>query len=190
MSQHRKPQAEQQAEQSVQQEVNTELNATAEENPAQENLNTPELLQARIATLEAQLKDEQLRAAANVQNLTRRHQAEIQDVHKFAGAKFAQEMLPVRDYLEMALADQSGNFDALKIGVDMTLKQLIAAFEKTNIKEINPQAGDILDPNRHQAMSSEENEAPVNTVIRVMQKGYMLNERILRPAMVIVSAGK
>lgn len=145
-------------------------------------------LQARIAELEAQLKDEQLRAAAQVQNLTRRHQTEMQDAHKFAACKFAQEMLPVKDYLEMALLDQSGQFDALKMGVDMTLKQLISAFEKSSVKEINPQIGDMLDPNLHQAMSSEPSDATPNSIIRVMQKGYALNERILRPAMVVVAA--
>ena len=78
---------------------------------------TYEDLQARIAELEGQLKDSELRGLANEQNLRRRHQQEIADTHKFAGQKFAAEMLPVKDYLEMALLDQSGNFDALKMGV-------------------------------------------------------------------------
>ena len=115
---------------------------------------TYEDLQARIAELEAQLKDEQLRALANEQNLRRRHQQEIADTHKFAGQKFAVEMLPVKDYLEMALLDQSGNFDALKMGVQMTLNELQKAFDATQIKEINPKAGDKLDPNIHQAMQA------------------------------------
>lgn len=104
--------------------------------------------------MEAQLKDEQLRALANEQNLRRRHQQEIADTHKFAGQKFAVEMLPVKDYLEMALLDQSGNFDALKMGVQMTLNELQKAFDATQIKEINPKAGDKLDPNIHQAMQA------------------------------------
>jgi len=115
-------------------------------------------LQARIAELEAQLKDEQLRALANEQNLRRRHQQEIADTHKFAGQKFAVEMLPVKDYLEMALLDQSGNFDALKMGVQMTLNELQKAFDATQIKEINPKAGDKLDPNIHQAMQAVASE--------------------------------
>ncbi|WP_301883958.1 nucleotide exchange factor GrpE [Neisseria uirgultaei] len=148
---------------------------------------TYEDLQARIAELEAQLKDEQLRALANEQNLRRRHQQEIADTHKFAGQKFAVEMLPVKDYLEMALLDQSGNFDALKMGVQMTLNELQKAFDATQIKEINPKAGDKLDPNIHQAMQAVASEQETNTVVGVMKKGYTLSDRVLRPAMVTVA---
>lgn len=148
---------------------------------------TYEDLQARIAELEAQLKDEQLRALANEQNLRRRHQQEIADTHKFAGQKFAVEMLPVKDYLEMALLDQSGNFDALKMGVQMTLNELQKAFDATQIKEINPKAGDKLDPNIHQAMQAVASEQKPNTVVGVMKKGYTLSDRVLRPAMVTVA---
>ena len=148
---------------------------------------TYEDLQARIAELEAQLKDEQLRALANEQNLRRRHQQEIADTHKFAGQKFAVEMLPVKDYLEMALLDQSGNFDALKMGVQMTLNELQKAFVATQIKEINPKAGDKLDPNIHQAMQAVASEQEPNTVVGVMKKGYTLSDRVLRPAMVTVA---
>lgn len=148
---------------------------------------TYEELQARIAELEGQLKDSELRGLANEQNLRRRHQQEIADTHKFAGQKFAAEMLPVKDYLEMALLDQSGNFDALKMGVQMTLNELQKAFDITNIKEINPQPGDKLDPHQHQAMQAEESEQEANSIIRVLKKGYLLNDRILRPAMVVVA---
>ena len=148
---------------------------------------TYEDLQVRIAELEAQLKDEQLRALANEQNLRRRHQQEIADTHKFAGQKFAVEMLPVKDYLEMALLDQSGNFDALKMGVQMTLNELQKAFDATQIKEINPEAGDKLDPNIHQAMQAVASEQEPNTVVGVMKKGYTLSDRVLRPAMVTVA---
>lgn len=148
---------------------------------------TYEDLQARIAELEAQLKDEQLRALANEQNLRRRHQQEIADTHKFAGQKFAVEMLPVKDYLEMALLDQSGNFDTLKMGVQMTLNELQKAFDATQIKEINPKAGDKLDPNIHQAMQAVASEQEPNTVVGVMKKGYTLSDRVLRPAMVTVA---
>ena len=148
---------------------------------------TYEDLQARIAELEAQLKDEQLRALANEQNLRRRHQQEIADTHKFAGQKFAVEMLPLKDYLEMALLDQSGNFDALKMGVQMTLNELQKAFDTTQIKEINPKAGDKLDPNIHQAMQAVASEQEPNTVVGVLKKGYTLSDRVLRPAMVTVA---
>ena len=148
---------------------------------------TYEELQARIAELEGQLKDSELRGLANEQNLRRRHQQEIADTHKFAGQKFAAEMLPVKDYLEMALLDQSGNFDALKMGVQMTLNELQKAFDATHIKEINPQPGDKLDPHQHQAMQAVVSEQEPNTIVSVMKKGYTLSDRVLRPAMVVVA---
>ncbi|KLT73805.1 heat shock protein GrpE [Neisseria arctica] len=148
---------------------------------------TYEELQARVEELEGMLKDEQLRSLANEQNLRRRHVEEIQSAHKFAGQKFATEMLPVKDYLEMALLDQSGNFDALKMGVQMTLTELQKAFDNTQITEITPQAGEKLDPHRHQAMQAVESEQEPNTIVSVMKKGYALNERVLRPAMVVVA---
>ena len=161
-------------------------NGAGEQEPVSDEP-TYEDLQARIAELEAQLKDEQLRALANEQNLRRRHQQEIADTHKFAGQKFAVEMLAVKDYLEMALLDQSGNFDALKMGVQMTLNELQKAFDATQIKEINPKAGDKLDPNIHQAMQAVASEQEPNTVVGVMKKGYTLSDRVLRPAMVTVA---
>lgn len=153
--------------------------------------NTPptlESLQARIAELEGQLKDEQLRSLANEQNLRRRFQDEIQAAHKFAAQKFAAEMLTVKDYLEMALQDQSGNFEALKMGVSMTLNELNKAFDHTQIKEIPAEKGSKLDPHHHQAM--QEIEAPeqeAGTIVGTLKKGYTLNERVLRPAMVTVA---
>ena len=161
---------------------NSETTETATATPP-----TYEELQARVEELEGQLKDEQLRGLANEQNLRRRHQEEILATHKFAGQKFAAEMLPVKDYLEMALLDQSGNFDALKMGVQMTLNELQKAFENTQIKEINPAVGEKLDPHLHQAMQTEESEQEANTVLRAMKKGYTLRERVLRPAMVVVA---
>lgn len=148
---------------------------------------TPEQLAQRVAELEAELADINKYHQAELQNLNRRHQEEIQAAHKFAAKKFAEELLKVKDYLEMALLDQSGNFDALKMGVQMTLNELQKAFDITNIKEINPQPGDKLDPNQHQAMQAEESEQEANSIIRVLKKGYLLNDRILRPAMVVVA---
>ena len=150
---------------------------------------TYEDLQAKVAELEGMLKDEQLRSLANEQNLRRRHQEEIQATHKFAGQKFAAEMLPVKDYLEMALLDQSGNFDALKMGVQMTLNELEKAFEHTHIKAINPQPGDMLDPHHHHPMLAVESEQAPNPVVNVLKKGYTLSDRVLRPAMVAVAKG-
>lgn len=149
---------------------------------------TYEELQARITELEGMLKDEQLRGLANEQNLRRRFQDEIQAAHKFAAQKFATEMLTVKDYLEMALLDQSGNFDALKMGVSMTLNELQKAFDATQIKEIDTSQGSKLDPHRHQAMQEvESEEQEPGSIISVLKKGYTMNDRVLRPAMVTVA---
>lgn len=148
---------------------------------------TYEELQERVAELEGMVKDEQLRGLANEQNLRRRHQEEIQAAHKFAAQKFAAEMLTVKDYLEMALLDQSGNFEALKMGVGMTLTELDKAFEATQIKVIEVQAGEKLDPHRHQAMQEVEAEQEAGSVVAVLKKGYTMHERVLRPAMVTVA---
>ncbi|MBQ9259300.1 MAG: nucleotide exchange factor GrpE [Neisseriaceae bacterium] len=148
---------------------------------------TIEDLQQHIEDLKAQLQDQELRLAAARQNADRRRQEEVQNAHKYAGAAFAKEMLPVKDFLEMALKDQSGNFEALKMGVEMTLKQLVTAFNNVKVAEIDP-IGQPFDPNLHQAMKKEKSDtAQPNTVIAVMQKGYTLNDRILRPALVTVA---
>jgi hypothetical protein len=163
-------------------------NPAVETTEAQAEQPTLESLQARIAELEGQLKDEQLRSLANEQNLRRRHQEEIQAAHKFAAQKFAAEMLTVKDYLEMALQDQSGNFEAMKTGVSMTLNELNKAFDHTQIKEIPAEKGSKLDPHHHQAM--QEIEAPeqeAGTIVGTLKKGYTLNERVLRPAIVTVA---
>ena len=158
-----------------------EIETTAEVEP------TIEDLQQEIEDLKAQLQDQELRMAAERQNAARRLQEEVQKTHKYAGAAFAKEMLPVKDFLEMALKDQSGNFDALKMGVEMTLKQLATAFSNVKVVEIDP-VGQPFDPNLHQAMKTEKSDThETNTVIAVMQKGYTLNDRILRPALVTIA---
>lgn len=180
-------------EQNQQPEKEIPDDAAAAETEVQEQPAEPlayEELQAKAAELEARLKEEELRSLANEQNLRRRHQEEIVATHKYAGQKFASEMLSVKDYLEMALLDQSGNFDALKMGVQMTLNELNKAFEHTQIQEIVPQAGDKLDPHRHQAMQTVESDQEPNTVVSVMKKGYTLADRVLRPAMVTVAKDK
>ena len=148
---------------------------------------TYEELQTQIIELEGMLKDEKLRGLANEQNLRRRHTDELQAAHKFAGQKFASEMLPVKDYLEMALLDQSGNFEALKMGVDMTLSELTKAFLNAQITEIKAEIGNKLDPHQHQAMQTVESEQEANTIVSVLKKGYLLADRVLRPAMVVVA---
>ncbi|HJV06349.1 MAG TPA: nucleotide exchange factor GrpE [Chromobacteriaceae bacterium] len=150
-------------------------------------------LPEQVAALEAQvaeLKEQLLRAHADMENQRRRNAEELVSTQKYAISKFAQELVSVKDYLEMALLDQSGQIDTLKMGVDMTLKQLVAAFDKAQIKDIVPKAGDKLDPHQHQAMSAEASDAEPNTVLRVMQKGYLVADRVLRPAMVVVAKAK
>lgn len=143
----------------------------------------------RIGVLEAELaqaKDQYLRSKAELENQHRRHLDELANAQKYAITRFAQELLSVRDSLEMALADQSGQFDTLKFGVDLTLKQLVSAFDKVQIQQIDP-LGQPLDPHKHQAIQSEVSDAEPNTVVRVMQKGYAIADRLLRPAMVVVA---
>lgn len=143
---------------------------------------------AELETKVNELKDLYVRSQAEIQNIQRRSQDEIKKARDYAISSFAKDIVVVKDYLEMALKDESGNFEAIKTGVDLTLKQLIQVFERQYIKEIEPKANDKLDPHLHQAMSTEEVEnQESNTIVKVMQKGYMLNERVIRPAMVVVA---
>ena len=128
-----------------------------------------------------------MRAPAPTRKTSAAAQEELASAHKYAITKFAGELVSVKDYLEMALLDQSGQIDTLKMGVDMTLKQLVSAFEKAQIKDIAPKAGDKLDPHQHQAMSAEESDAEPNTIVRVMQKGYQIADRAAS-AMVVAKA--
>lgn len=135
----------------------------------------------------AELQDAFLRAKAEGENIRRRAQDDIAKAHKFAIENFAESMMPVRDSLEMALLVAVPTVESLKEGVDMTLKQLIAAFEKNKLVEVNPQPGDKLDPMKHQAVSMVPAEQAANTVVNVLQKGYMIADRLLRPALVTVA---
>jgi len=131
--------------------------------------------------------DAWLRAKAETENTRRRAQDDIAKAHKYAVEKFAAELLPVKDTLEMALADP--NPETMRSGVEMTLKNLVAAFEKAAIVEVDP-AGEKFDPHKHQAMAMIDSEQPANTVVQVFQKGYLIADRTLRPAMVAVAKAK
>ena len=131
----------------------------------------------------AELRDAWLRARAETENVRRQGAAETQKAHRFAVEKFAQDLLPVRDALEQALA-ANATPDQLRAGVELTLRQLDAAFHRADLTEIAPQ-GEKFDPHRHQAMQMVDGGAP-NTVVSVFQKGYLLNDRVLRPALVAV----
>ncbi|QBC43147.1 nucleotide exchange factor GrpE [Iodobacter fluviatilis] len=155
---------------------------------ASEGITLETQLAAATADIEKARQDV-LYAKAEAENNRRRALEEIDKARKFAVEKFAMELLAVKDSLEMALSDQTGDVDALKNGVELTLKQLTAAFEKSQVIEINPM-GDKLDPHKHQAIAMVPSDAEANTVVQVMQKGYELAGRVIRPAMVMVSAAK
>jgi molecular chaperone GrpE len=140
----------------------------------------------KAETEAAELRDAWLRAKAETDNVRKQAQNDIAKAHKYAIERFAQELLTVRDALELALATPHDTTEALKDGVELTLKNLKAAFEKAKIVEINP-AGEKYDPHRHQAMTMIESDQPPGTVVQVFQKGYLLNDRILRPALVAVA---
>lgn len=130
--------------------------------------------------------DAWLRAKAETDNARKRAQIDLANAYKYATESLAGELLPVKDSLEAALATDSASLDALRSGVELTLKQLNAVFEKANLKEINP-LGEKFDPHRHQAISMLPSEKEPNTVIDVLQKGYSLHDRVIRPALVTVA---
>jgi molecular chaperone GrpE len=135
----------------------------------------------------AELRDAWLRARAEVENVRRQGQADVARAHKYAIDKFAEDLLAVKDALEQTLAtDASVSVDTLKSGAALTLKSLESAFSRAAIKEIDP-AGQRFDPHLHQAMQAVASDLPPNTVVTVFQKGYLLNDRVLRPALVAVS---
>ena len=147
-----------------------------------------ELLQA-LELKAAEHYDAWLRAKAEGENIRRRAQEDIAKAHKFGIEKFAGELLAVKDSLEAALAVQDQTVESFKSGVELTLKQLVAAFEKNALNEVNP-VGEKFDPHKHQAIGMIDAEQEANTVVTVLQKGYTIAERVLRPALVMVAKGK
>lgn len=150
---------------------------------------TPDLA-SQLAEVQAKLAEAQdafLRAKADAENTRRRAQEDISKAHKFAVESFAEALLPVKDSLEMALKIETPSIESLKEGVEMTLRQLSGAFERNRLVEVNPQPGEKLDPMKHQAISMVAAEQEANTIVSVLQKGYMISDRLLRPALVTVS---
>ena len=135
----------------------------------------------------AQLKDQHLRALAEQENIRKRNQQEVINAREYASRDFAFSMLTVKDTLEMVLKDDKSTTEQIKMGVDMTLKNLVTAFERAKVKEVKAEKAKF-DPNLHQAMSQIESPEPAGTVLQVFQKGYMIGERCLGPAMVAVAA--
>jgi molecular chaperone GrpE len=149
--------------------------------------------QAQVASLSArnaELLDQFVRAQAEMQNVRRRSEEEVSKARKFALESFAEDLLPVCDSLEAGLHHQDQTVEQIRAGAEATLRQLKAALERNKILEINPAAGARFDPHQHQAISLVPADQEANTVVTVLQKGYSIAERVLRPALVTVAAPK
>jgi molecular chaperone GrpE len=149
--------------------------------------------EAQLAQVKEQLKDAQdafLRAKAETENVRRRAEEEVSKARKFAVDSFAESLLPVKDSLEAAIALPDAPVEKVLEGVHATLRQLAQALERNKVLEINPPAGTKFDPHQHQAISMVPAEQEANTVVAVLQKGYLIAERVLRPALVTVAAPK
>ena len=162
---------------------NKNTQSTAEVMPSLEEL----LKKAELDA--AEHHDAWLRAKADSENIRKRAQIDIANAHKYATENFSTELLAVMDSLEAALAVENTTVDNFKSGIELTLKQLTAVFEKFNIKVINPN-GEKFDPHLHEAMCTVDSDLAPNTVVHVMQKGYTLNDRVIRPALVTVVKAK
>ena len=165
--------------------------ATAPSAPAAQG-NEP-TLEARHAELQAkhtEVADAFLRAKAEAENTRRRADEEMSKARKFAIESFADSLLPVKDSLEAAIALQAATPEQMLEGVHATLRQLNAALERNKVLAINPPAGTRFDPHQHQAISMVPAEQDANTVVVVLQKGYLIADRVLRPALVTVAAPK
>jgi molecular chaperone GrpE len=176
----------------VEEQVETAAEQVVEEVSAEEALQNSLVEELAAAQAEISgLKDQMLRVQADAQNVRRRSEQDVEKAHKFGQEKFSRELLSVLDNLERALAatPESEETAALREGVDMTLQGFLSTLTKFNVEAIDPQ-GETFNPEQHQAMAMQENAdfAP-NTVMAVMQKGYSLHGRLLRPAMVMVSKG-
>jgi len=163
-------------------------------NPSQDNgetlMQAENQLEAELATLQ----DQVLRARADAENIRRRADDEISKARKFAIESFAESLLPVKDSLEAAIAthaaQQSGSVEQVLEGVHATLRQLTSALERNKVVELNPAAGTKFDPHQHQAISMVPADQEANTIVGVLQKGYLIADRVLRPALVTVAAPK
>lgn len=138
----------------------------------------------------AQYHEELLRARAEVENVRRRAQEDVAKARKFGTEAFAESLIPVHDSLEAALALTEQTAQSWREGVEATLRQLNSAFERNQMKEIAPASGDKFDPHQHQAISSVPSDLDQGAIVQVLQKGYLIADRVLRPALVVVSAGK
>ena len=175
--------------------IESETTESAEDAAEMENEEvTVESLQTKLAEAQAKADDnwdQLVRTRAEMENIRRRSERELVNAHKYALEKFAQELLPVIDSMEMGVAaamDENTDVSKLREGTEMTLKMFETAIEKFGIKSVHPH-GEAFNPDHHQAMTMIDSaEHEPNMIIDVMQKGYLLNERLVRPAMVVVSS--
>ena len=173
------------------QDVLAAAQAAAPEAPSPEAV-APEPF-VTLESLQAQLdeaNDTVLRAKADVENARRRADEEVQKARKFAVESFAESLLPVIDSLEAALSVEQSTVEQMREGVSATQKQLLSALERSKVVQINPPNGEKFNPHQHQAISVLPAEQEPNTVVSVLQKGYLLADRVLRPALVTVTAPK
>lgn len=173
----------------MQQENQNPENETAQPDTSFQQSGAAGSLDERIGELELQLAEAQaavLYVKAEGENIRRRALDDIEKARKFALEKFSNELLAVKDSLDAALLIETADVQSYKDGVKLTANQLASVFDKFNIAEINP-LGEKFDPNKHQAISMLENSGEPNTVTQVLQKGYTLNDRVLRPALVMVA---
>jgi molecular chaperone GrpE len=149
--------------------------------------------QAEVATLKAKvadLQDQYVRGQAEVQNARRRAEDEVSKARKFGVESFAESLLPVADSLIAGLAIKDATIEQIREGAEATLRQLTSALERNKVMAIDPPAGEKFDAHKHQAISMVPSEQEANTVVSVLQKGYTIAERVLRPALVTVAAAK
>jgi len=150
-------------------------------------------LEEQLAEAEARVEQQRetaLRALAEADNVRKRAAAEVASAQKFALERFAESLLPVLDSLEAALGTAQDTPEAVKNGIELTLKQLRSALEKAGVADIAPATGAKFDPNWHQAMAAVESDSEPNTVVSVLQRGWRLHERVLRPALVTVAKAR
>jgi molecular chaperone GrpE len=149
--------------------------------------------QADLAALQAksaELADQYLRAKAEAENARRRAEDEIAKSRKYAIESFAENMLPVIDSLEAGLVIEDATLEQIREGAHATLRQLMSALERNKVMQIDPKAGDRFDPHQHQAISVAASDQEANTIVSVLQKGYLIADRVLRPALVVVAGPK
>lgn len=150
-------------------------------------------LDEALADAQAKLEEQReawLRALADAENARKRAQSDIAQARRYAAERIVEDLLPVMDSLEAALASPDSGPAALRAGVELTLRQLRSAFERAGAVVVSPEAGQRFDPHRHQAMAALEADQEPNTVLAVLQKGYALHDRVVRPALVNVAKAR